>query len=73
MGLLKVFFPSDRGLRQGDPLSPFLFLLVMEGLSNMIKTAHNNGWISGFNVAKDGNARVKVTHLQYADDTLYLL
>ena len=36
----------------------------------MIKTSHNNVWIRGFNVAKDGNAKVEVTHLQYADDTL---
>ncbi|WMV55749.1 hypothetical protein MTR67_049134 [Solanum verrucosum] len=64
------FFPSDRGLRQGDPLSPFLFIIVMEGLNNMLKTAHTKGWIRGFNVANEGNLRLEVTHLQYADDTL---
>lgn len=42
----------------------------MKGFNNMIKTAHINGWIRGFNVAKNGNARVEVTHLQYANDTL---
>nr|XP_016449022.1 PREDICTED: uncharacterized protein LOC107774064 [Nicotiana tabacum] len=42
------FFPAHRGLRQGDPLSPFLFILAMEGLNNMVKTARSQGWIKGF-------------------------
>nr|XP_009804761.1 PREDICTED: uncharacterized protein LOC104249929 [Nicotiana sylvestris] len=42
------FFPAHRGLRQGGPLSPFLFILAMEGLNNMVKTARSQGWIKGF-------------------------
>lgn len=64
------FFKAERGLRQGDPLSPFLFVIVMEGLNNMIKTANQYGWIKGFDVARRGNDSLEVTHLQYADDTL---
>ena len=60
----------DRGLRQGYPLSHFLFLIVMEGLNSMIKTAKLRGWLSGFEVDRNGGNNMEVTtHLQYADDT----
>ena len=68
----------DRGLRQGYPLSHFLFLIVMEGLNSMIKTAKLRGWLSGFKVGKNGGNSmdvthlIEVTHLQYAYDTLIL-
>lgn len=51
-------------------MSPFLFILAMEGLNNMIKIAKTNGWITGFEVARNGNRSLEVSHLQYADDTV---
>ncbi|WMV13686.1 hypothetical protein MTR67_007071 [Solanum verrucosum] len=64
------FFSSERGLRQGDPLSPFLFILAMEGLSDMLKSAQVNNKIRGFIVNEGNSLGVSISHLQYADDTL---
>ena len=43
-------FSFKRGLRQGDPLSPFLFLLAAEGLNVMMKTIVDNNLYSGYEV-----------------------
>ncbi|WMV25589.1 hypothetical protein MTR67_018974 [Solanum verrucosum] len=64
------FFKAERGLRQGDPLSPFLFILAMEGLNNTVKKAKHIGWINGFEMERRDNSSMDITHLQYADDTL---
>ena len=61
------FFASSRGLRQGDPLSPYLFLLCAEGFSKLLKSASQNGSIQGVAAACKGP---KLTHLFFADDSM---
>lgn len=56
-----------RGLKQGDPLSPFLFLLVAEGFSGLMRKAREINLVEGFQI---GANSLEVTHLQYAEDTL---
>ena len=41
------FFPSSRGLRQGDPLLPYLFVIAMEALSCLLKCTIGDGFLSG--------------------------
>ncbi|GAU40836.1 hypothetical protein TSUD_287740 [Trifolium subterraneum] len=63
-------FSLERGLRQGDPLSPFLYLLAAEGLHIMMDSAVSNHLFMPYNI---GNANeVSVSHLQFADDTLLI-
>lgn len=57
----------QRGLKQGDPLAPFLFLLVAEGFSGLMENAVNRNLFKGFEVKRGGTV---ISHLQYADDTL---
>lgn len=62
----KIFIPS-RGLRQGDPLSPFLFILMMEGLGRLIKQAKAEGKIKGLQLSENGQT---LTHQQFVEDTM---
>ena len=62
----EIFFPS-RGLTEGDPLSPFLFILMMEGLGRSIKHAKAMGKIKGLQLSENGQA---LTHQQSVDDTM---
>ena len=64
------FFHSSRGIWQGDPLSPLLFLLAMEVLSCLLKKIEERGFIWGFQVGAALGDRLKVSHLLYAEDTI---
>jgi hypothetical protein len=57
-------------VRQGDPLSPFLFDLVMEAFSRMLGAITSRGWISGFSVGSCDLSRIVVSHLLFVDDAL---
>ena len=63
----KGMINPTRGIRQGDPLSPFLFLLCTEGLNGLIVQAANRGDIKGFALCRNG---LRLTHLLFADDSL---
>jgi hypothetical protein len=62
------FFNCERGLRQGCPLSPYLFILIMEGLSLLLTKSFSENRISGIKVSN----LVKIFHLMFVDDILLL-
>ena len=63
----KGLIHPSRGLRQGDPLSPFLFLFCAEGLNALLTQAARAGEIRGYSICRSGP---KITHLFFADDCL---
>lgn len=68
-GAASAFFHSERGLRQGYPLSPILFLLIMEGLSNLVKEEFKRSILQGIKITEG----CILTHLDFVDDVLLFL
>lgn len=66
-GALEGYFQSKSGIRQGDPLSPYLFVLGMEVMSAYMKTDLSNNANFSFHWR---TKELKLTHLIFADDIL---
>lgn len=64
---LRGYLHPSRGIRQGDPISPYLFLLCAEGLSGLISKREVEGKIQGVTISSCGPS---VNHLLFADDSL---
>ncbi|GKA14720.1 RNA-directed DNA polymerase, eukaryota [Tanacetum coccineum] len=63
-------FSFHKGLRQGDPLSPFLFILVMESLHVSFQRVIDRGMFSPIIIGT--NETVSISHLFYDDDAMFI-
>lgn len=69
-GSPKGFFSTTCGLSQGDPLSPFLFTLVADALSQILRQGEKQHLFKALQLEKEG---IPISHLQYVDDMLLFL
>ena len=66
-GVLRGDIRPTRGIWQGDPFSPFLFLLCTEGLHELITKAATDGELKGFFICR---LDLQLIHLFFIDDNL---
>ena len=67
-GVASTFFRSGRGLRQGCPLAPLLFLIVVEGLSRYILKAQISGVFQGISFGNN----IILSHILFVDDIIFV-
>uniref|UniRef100_A0A8I6XE37 Reverse transcriptase domain-containing protein n=1 Tax=Hordeum vulgare subsp. vulgare TaxID=112509 RepID=A0A8I6XE37_HORVV len=69
-GTLTHQFRPSRGLRQGDPISPYLFVICAEGLSALLRHTEEEGTLHGVKICPRAPC---VSHLLFADDSMLLI
>ena len=62
-------FSASRGLQNGDPLSPYLFIIMAEGLGRFIKSQVGRGLIQGWSW---NDSLPSYSHLQFVDDIVLM-
>ncbi|RVW95635.1 hypothetical protein CK203_031617 [Vitis vinifera] len=67
-GVPAGFFPSSKGLHQGDPLSPYLFVMGMEVLSVLIRRAIEGGFISRLRINLAKSEIIPVGEVEEVDE-----
>ena len=61
------YISPSRGIKQGDPLTPYLFLFCTEGLSSLLRKANETRHLKGLTSCQGG---VRISHLLFANDSL---
>ncbi|RVW20831.1 putative ribonuclease H protein [Vitis vinifera] len=69
-GTSSSFFQSSRGLRQRNPLSPYLFVIAMKALSCLLKRVVDGSFLTACKVRGRGGEGAQVSHLLFTNDTL---
>lgn len=69
-GMMTEEICPGRGLRQGDPISPYLFLLCAEAFSSLLNSAEISGELEGVKICPNAPS---FNHLLFADDLLILM
>lgn len=62
-------FCKAKGIRQGDLMAPFLFLIIAEGLHGLIRSAVDRNLFKEY-IVPEGNQEIRIFHIQYEGDTI---